>query len=283
MPGYHHVEEVMGMAVSIDVHDDVAGAPGLDELLGWLHHVDASFSPYREDSEITRLARGSLTADDAADEVIAVLRRCEEFRAETDGVFDVFAVPAPNGTTLDPSGYVKGWAIERAAGLLGDHGLANFCINAGGDVVVRGQPLPDPVWRVGVRDPDDQWGLAEVIECAGPLAVATSATYERGAHIVDPRTGEAVTDLASATVVGPDLGVTDAYATTLFVLGLDGLAWIDQREGYEALVIDHDGRLAATAGFTGRRIGALRLTPEHGVPSAGPVRIDQNDLDPPTP
>lgn len=265
MAGYHHVEQVMGMAVSIDVHDDVDGQPGLQELLGWLHHVDQVFSPYREDSEITRLARGSVAVDEASEEVVAVLRRCEELRVASEGAFDVFAVPAPNGTTLDPSGFVKGWSVELGVRLLEGHGVAHFCINAGGDVAVRGRPLPDPFWQIGIRHPDDRWGLAEVVECAGSLAVATSATYERGAHIVDPRTGKAVTDLASATVVGPDLGEADAYATTVFVLGLDGLAWIEGRRGYEALVIDHEGRLAATSGFNGRRIRSRQPTTDRDL------------------
>ena len=122
MAGFHHVEQVMGMAVSIDVHDDVDGQPGLHELVGWLHHVDQVFSTYREDSEITRLARGLVTADEASEEVVTVLRRCEELRVASEGVFDVFAVPAPNGTTLDPSGFVKGWSVELGARVLESQG-----------------------------------------------------------------------------------------------------------------------------------------------------------------
>ena len=67
-----------------------------------------------------------------------------------------------------------------------------------------------------------------VLDVVGPAAVATSATYERGAHIVDPRTGQPTTDLASVTVVGPDLTIVDAFATAIFVMGLPGLQWLDQ-------------------------------------------------------
>lgn len=249
MPGYHHVEQVMGTAVSIDVHDAVAGRPGLDDVVTWLHHVDQTFSTYLDHSEITRLARGELALADASDEVVVVLDRCEQLRSETGGVFDAFAVPAPNGTMLDPSGLVKGWSIEEAAHLLEMHGLANFCINAGGDVTVRGRPVPDPKWRIGIRDPEDPLRLAALVETCGPLAVATSATYERGAHIIDPRTAQPTTAIASATVVGPNLAQADAYATVLFVMGADGPDWLSHLDGYEGMIIDHDGRKTTSPGF----------------------------------
>lgn len=253
MPGYHHIEHVMGMAVSIDVHDDVVARPGLREVITWLHHVDQTFSTYVDTSEITRLGRDELALADASDEVVAILDRCEHLRAATGGVFDAFAVPAPNGTMLDPSGVVKGWSIEEAAHLLEKHGLANFCINAGGDVTVRGRPRPDPTWRIGIRHPDDPARLAAVVEASGPLAVATSATYERGPHIIDPRTGLPTTEIASATVVGPDLTLADAYATVLFILATDGLAWLDGIDGYEGMIIDQDGQVSTSPGFpTGR-------------------------------
>ncbi len=253
MTGYHHVEDVMGMAVSIDVHDDVSDRPGLPEVLAWLHHVDETFSPYLHDSPISRLGRGEVGLDDlppaVAAEVREVLLACEDLRQVTDGAFDAFAVPAPNGTTLDPSGYVKGWSVERAAGLLEEHGLRDFCINAGGDIAIRGAPRPDPRWRVGIRHPDDALQVAAVLELHGPVGVATSATYERGAHIVDPRTGQATTDVASVTIVGPDLAVADAWATAVFVLGVPGLDRLADRPGYDGLVLDHDGTQHVTAGF----------------------------------
>ncbi len=248
-PGYHHVEEVMGTTVSIDVRDRVDGTPGLAEVVDWLHHVDRTFSTYREDSPITRLGRGELTLDEVGDEIADVLLECERLRLDSDGAFDAFSVPAPNGTSLDPSGYVKGWSIERAAHLLEAHGLRDFCINAGGDVVLRGTPSDGEDWRIGIRHPERADALAAVVAARGPVAIATSATYERGAHIVDPRAGHATTHVSAATVIGPDLTLADAYATTLFVLGVDGLDWLATHHGYDGLVITHDGAGHTTAGF----------------------------------
>ena len=267
MPGYHHVEHVMGMAISIDVHDEVTGAPGLDSVVTWLHHVDRTFSTYRDDSTISRLGRGEIDVRDVTDEARDVLLRCEDLRRVTAGAFDAFVVPAPNGTMLDPSGYVKGWAIERAALLLESCGLRHFAINAGGDVALRGKPIPDPTWQVGIRDPGDPSRVCAVLPLNGPCGIATSGSYERGAHIIDPRTGGPTADVASVTVVGPDLGVADAYATAVFVMGVGGLAWLALRPGYDGLVISHDGQLHASPRFRAHlgRVTSPRLqASEHG-------------------
>jgi FAD:protein FMN transferase len=248
--GRHHVEQVMGMAVSIDIRDPDCPVAAVDEVVEWLHHVDDTFSTHKLDSPISAMGRGELTLPDASEEIREVLRLCERMRLETDGAFDIFEVPAPNGTRLDPSGLVKGWAIERAAELLESHGSANFCVNAGGDIALRGHPTGTTPWRVGIRHPGRPDALALVIEAEDRLAVATSATYERGAHIFDPRTGQPTTGLASATVVGPDLTIADSYATAVFVMGLDALEWIENRPGYDAYIITHDDETAWSSGFS---------------------------------
>ncbi len=247
--GLHHVEQVMGMAVSVDIRDVGASSSAVDAVVEWLHHVDDTFSTYKLESPISALGRGDLSFDSLSEEVRDVLRLCEQLRVETDGIFDAFAVPAPNGTTLDPSGLVKGWSIEQAATILEQHGCHNFCINAGGDIALRGVPEVGQSWLIGIRHPDDANALAAVVEGSGRLAIATSASYERGAHIIDPRTGMPTTDLASATVVGPDLTWADGYATTIYVMGLDGLEWIEQRHGYEAYLISRDNTTHWTSGF----------------------------------
>lgn len=247
----HHVEFVMGTAVSFDVRD-AAGADGLAEAVAWLHHVDENFSVYRADSIVSRLGRGDLTLDDldALDpDVTEVLLACERLNEESGGAFDAFAVPAANGTTLDPSGFVKGWALERAARILDAYGHTDFTINGGGDIVIRGESAPGEAWRVGIRHPGERDQIAMVLTARGPAGIATSATYERGAHILDPRTGAPTTELASVTVVGPDLTWADAFATTVFVLGIGGLEWLAGHPGFDAMVITHDDRVIRTPLF----------------------------------
>jgi FAD:protein FMN transferase len=235
------VQIVMGMPVSIEVRDDIPQRR-VDEAFDWLRFVDALFSTYRAESEISRMSRGSLEATSAHRYVRDVLARCDELRAATDGFFDIRATGR-----LDPSGFVKGWAIDRAAELLEDAGAGRFCINAGGDVLVRG----DEAWRVGIQHPLARRRLAGVVAIADG-AVATSGAYERGPHIVDPRSGRPATGLLSVTVVGPELGIADAYATAAFAMGAKGPEWTTSLDGYDAMSITQDDRVLATQWFLAR-------------------------------
>ena len=184
-------------------------------------------------------------------------------------------MPAPNGTTLDPSGVVKGWSIERAAHILEAHGHTDFAINAGGDIAIRGHAAPDTPWTVGIRHPDDRDALAMVLDVVGPAAVATSATYERGAHIIDPRTGQPTTELASVTVIGPDLTLVDAYATAVFVMGLQASNGSPGHPGYDAMAITHDARVHSTPGFAAWRRPVGRTAGPLNAAHASRDRADQ--------
>jgi thiamine biosynthesis lipoprotein len=245
----HHVEHVMGMAISFDIREPLPARGAVDEAVRMLHRVDTVFSTYQPDSQINRLGRGEIRLAEVDDDVRFVLGRCIELNAITDGAFDAFDLIERNGSTLDPSGFVKGWAIERAAAVLEAAGAVNLCINAGGDILLRGAPGPSATWRVGIRHPDEPDQLATTLELCGPHAVATSATYERGAHIIYPALRQATTELASATVIGPDLSVADAYATAVFVMGLTGLDWIEGQAGYDAYLITHDGHTHWSSDF----------------------------------
>src|SRR3954447_19191059 len=204
----------MGMPIGIDLRDpaDV----DVEVAFDWLREVDAVFSTYRDDSDISRLDRGELTVADCHPEVDAVLTRCLALERMTRGYFSV----RPAGR-LDPSGLVKGWAVAGAADRLAAAGAENFCINAGGDIVAHGRAATDRPWRIGIRHPDELDRLAAVVAVEG-LAVATSGEYEQREHIVDPHTGRPPTGLLSVTVVGPDLAKADAYATAAYAMGADG-------------------------------------------------------------
>jgi thiamine biosynthesis lipoprotein len=241
------VRHIMGMPIGIDVREP-AGID-VEPAFAWLREVDATFSTYRDDSEISRLDRGELMLADCRPEVDAVLTACMALERETGGAFSVRATGR-----LDPSGYVKGWAVAVAAERLAAAGARSFCINAGGDVVARGRPAPGRLWRVGIRHPDDTGQLAAVL-AVEDLAVATSGEYERGAHIVDPRTGRPPSGLLSVTVVGPDLARADAYATAAFAMGADGPAWTATLAGYDAMSITSDRQVLTTPGFARHRAG----------------------------
>jgi thiamine biosynthesis lipoprotein len=240
------VRHIMGIPIGIDARDP----DGIDVEVAfdWLREVDAIFSTYREDSDISRLDRGELMLADCRPEVDEVLTRCVILSRATGGYFSVRA-----GGRLDPSGLVKGWAVAGAAERLAAAGAKNFCINAGGDIVVRGRPGPDRRWRIGIRHPEDLEQVAGVVALED-LAVATSGEYEQGGHIVDPHTGRGPTGLLSVTVVGPDLGTADAYATAAFAMGADGPGWTATLTGYDAMCVTSDHRVLETPGFARHRV-----------------------------
>jgi thiamine biosynthesis lipoprotein len=236
-----HAEPVMGTVVSFDVPDWVG--PTLAEAVRWLHWVDATFSPYRDDSDVSRFGRGSLELADCAPELAEVIAACADVSARSDGYFT-----ARPGGRFDPSGYVKGWAIERAAAMLTESGSAEHSVNGGGDIQCVGDHGPGQPWRVGIADPLRPGALALVV-AGRDFAVATSGVAERGPHIINPHTGQPATALASVTVVGTRLAAVDAYATAAFAMGPQARDWVESLDGYEAFAIAPDGAAWQTTGF----------------------------------
>jgi FAD:protein FMN transferase len=242
------VRHIMGMPIAIELADADDIDIDVEPAFAWLRTVDATFSTYREESEINRLDRGELDIAECRPEVDEVLTRCLALERATGGFFSVRAAGR-----LDPSAFVKGWAVDGAARRLEAAGAKRFCVNAGGDVIARMRPEPDRRWRVGIRHPEERERVAAVLEVED-LAVATSGEYERGAHIVDPHTGAPPSGLLSVTVVGPDLATADAYATAAFAMGADGPAWTASLDGYDALCITSDRRVLSTPGFARHRV-----------------------------
>jgi FAD:protein FMN transferase len=267
-PGVVHQEAVMGTVVTFDV---VTPAPAveIEAALGqaeaWLHWVDETFSTYTPESEVCRFDRGELEVGQCSQELRHVLALCHRFSEETGGFFDAWA-----GGRFDPSGVVKGWSIEQASFLLSEAGLTDHLVDVGGDVRLRGTPACGSRWHVGVRHPLQPGAYCAALS-VGEGAVATSGTYERGQHVLNPFTGRPATELVSATVVGPDLTVADAYATAALAMGAQAPAWLDRLTGYEALVIGPDGRGWSTRGWPALAAESVSrvTTPGSRPPSPG--------------
>ncbi|WP_371483350.1 FAD:protein FMN transferase [Kitasatospora sp. NBC_00315] len=238
-----HAEPAMGTVFSFAVRD--AAPADLAPALAELHRLDRIFSTYRPQSDISRLARGELTGAQCDPLVAEALDHCAVVERETDGYFSVYA-----GGSLDPSGWVKGWAIERASRLLTAAGFPHHSVTGGGDVQTAGEPAPGRPWRIGVADPAAPGELAAVVEGHGPFAVAGSGTAERGPHITDPHTGRPPVGALSLTLTGRHIALTDALATAAFAMGpAAALHWAEKRPGIEALVILTDGTRLGTSGL----------------------------------
>jgi FAD:protein FMN transferase len=238
-----HVEHCMGTVFTIDIRDAGRWDDAIVEVVTWLHRVDAVFSTYQDDSDISRMRRHELGLAEADPDVAVVLELCAEVERESDGYFTAFY-----GTDLDPTGLVKGWAVERASHLLRAHGSHNHAVNGGGDIQLAGQAAPDRDWAIGISDPHDAGRILARVS-GHDVAVATSGTAERGPHIINPHNDAPAHGLASVTVVGPSLTRVDAYATAAFAMGPGALHWVDSMPDHEALVVFPDGTPMSTRGF----------------------------------
>jgi thiamine biosynthesis lipoprotein len=241
----------MGTIVTIDVWTarDVTAAEieeiyrQLNQARAVLSRADDVFSTWQPESAISRLRAREITLAEAPAEVADVLRRCAAARELSGGWFDPWAMPGG----VDPTGYVKGWAAQRALAAFTDPSICGAMVNAAGDIASFGDTGGGGPFRVGICDPVAPRRLAEVVSLTG--AIATSGSYERGSHLIDPHSGRPAVRVGSASVTGPDLGLADALATALAVAGEPGLAFVEPLDGYEALIIGLDGSRRLTEHF----------------------------------
>jgi thiamine biosynthesis lipoprotein len=271
----------MGTVISLTVPTDAHKAPqaAADELEAatavverLFTDLDSIFSLYRPDSEASRLVRGELALPEASAEMRARYEEAAEWRLLTEGAF---TAERPDGA-LDLSGIVKGHAIREAGMSLLALGMANWCLNAGGDVLVSGSPNPgtDVPWRAGIVEPADRRTLLAGFPLGGtalgsppqslspsglaPLggmtadggtraALATSGSAERGDHIWSVTAGAA--EFRQVSVAAADVVTADVLATAIVAGGVPMLNRATAMWDIEALAVRANGELLATGGF----------------------------------
>ncbi len=234
---------LMGMPITLQVDDADATQDDLDHVFAYFQYVDETFSPYRSASEVSRLNCGELSPEDYSADLREVLALAEQTKRETDGYFDIM-----RGSVCDPSGVVKGWAIQRAAELLRARGRTNYYIDAGGDIAVAGLHDGAP-WRVGIRNPFNRQQIVKAL-AVSDCGVATSGTAIRGQHIYNPFEPETpLLDIVSLTVIGPNVCEADRFATGAFAMGREGIRFIERLPEFEGYMIDAQGVATYTSGF----------------------------------
>jgi thiamine biosynthesis lipoprotein len=232
---------VWGTIVDVDISSSLVSEDGLNQgmqqVIDFCEQVDADFSTYIDTSWVTRLRTNQIEITSCPPSVQEVWQLCLQAKYLTDGAFDPWAVEGG----FDPSGLVKGWAADKCADLLVSLGIEHVQVNAAGDLSLRGGFYDGSVkpWRIGVVNPQNREEVVETFEISDG-AIATSGTYERGAHIYDPLNGLIAIGAKSATVTGPLGWLCDALATALMVAGEDGDKYFAQPEleGYEVFVVD---------------------------------------------
>ena len=241
--------DVWGTILFIEVASTKVGLEeleaGLAEVTDYVKVVDQEFSTYKPDSQVSKIRRGELKIQDASAQMQEVWHLCEVARDLTDGSFNPWVVKGG----YDPSGYVKGWAADKCVAILKARGAENIQVNAAGDLSLAGGFENGKPWSIGVRSPENRFEVVKVFEIFDG-AIATSGTYEIGAHIKDPHTGLIAIGARSATVLGPDGGLADALATSLVVAGQDGAAIFSKPElaDYRVWVIPRNEDIAWSIG-----------------------------------
>jgi thiamine biosynthesis lipoprotein len=250
-PVWRDVVHLMGLPVSIALRGGQAGTAAAQvawrRVVAELQAVDAVFSTYREDSVVSRLDRGELSVADlgrldvaVAADVREVLQLGAAAREQSQGAFDVRRVRGDGTKHLDPSGVVKGWAVQRVARHLRALEDTDFCLSAGGDLVAEVVDPDRPAWNIGIESPTSRGELVATVQVRLG-AVATSGSAHRGTHIVDARTGRVPDRVAQVTVVADNLTWADIDATAAFAVGPDASNWLSGRPGRSGLVIWSDG------------------------------------------
>ena len=264
------VVQLMGMPISLALRGrhawSAAGDQAWGEVVAELRTVDACFSTYRDDSVINRLDRGEIELADCPPEVREVLALGREAEQQSDGAFSI-RLPRPGAAParrrLDPSGVVKGWAVERAARRLTALDDTDSCLSAGGDLVCRVADPARPAWQIGIEHPHDPHRLIATVPVRHG-AVATSGTVHRGSHLLDARTGRPAAGAASVTVIGSSLTWADIDATAAFALGRGAADWLATRPVRGGLVVWTDGSTTTFRGTAGAPSNGPRSAPPEG-------------------
>jgi thiamine biosynthesis lipoprotein len=217
----------MGMPISIDI-PDCSDTSVFELAFERLRQIDERFSTYKPDSEVSQYAVSQIDDKRISSELKQVIKACRHAEAETDGYFSAWAAGE-----FDPSGYVKGWAVAEAGKTIENSGYKTYCIGAGGDILARGNQN----WSIGIQDPRDKFKILNTLSISNG-AVCTSGSYERGAHIINPKTRKPAKELLSVTITGPDIIQADILATAVFAAGkAEGLKLLKRQEGYQAIIV----------------------------------------------
>ena len=235
----------MGMPVIVEAADEFAAPEDLEKVFSYFNYVDETFSTYKPDSEISKINKGLIKPESAGKDTREVFVLSEQTKQLTGGYFNIVT---PQGS-FDPSGLVKGWAIYNAAKILEGSQYKNFYVEAGGDIQTFGHNHEGKNWSVGIKNPFDQSQIVKVVYLFGQ-GIATSGTYIRGQHIYNPhKPGFAISDIASLTVIGPNVYEADRFATAAFAMGKQGINFIESLQDLEGYMIDKDGIATITSGF----------------------------------
>lgn len=234
----------MGMNAILEVCDPTAHREDIDAVLEYFNAIDARFSTYIPMSEVEKMNAKKVSKDNYSNLMQEILALCEKTKKETDGYFDCYY-----NAKFDPSGLIKGYAIWKGAQMLKEKKYQNIFCEIAGDIQVYGKNKKGTYWSIGITNP---FAIDQIIEVVNvtDCGIATSGNYQRGYHIYNPHTHSYADEIASVSVIGPNVFDADRFATAAFAMGMKGLSFIESSPGFEAYVVTKDKRSYMTSGFT---------------------------------
>ncbi|MHA7223284.1 FAD:protein FMN transferase [Arthrobacter sp. RHLT1-20] len=248
----------MGTVISLAFPAGACGTPRdggeilLDEATAAVEHLfsrlDRTFSLYRPESEASWLAGRDITLRESSAEMRARFADAAGWRLLTEGAF---TPERPDGVP-DLSGIIKGYAMRQSGAALLALGFGDWCLNAGGDVLVNGSPVPGSggPWQAGIVDPQDRMMLVSGFELGGGgrfAALATSGSAERGDHIWTAGPGRS--EFRQVSVAAADIVTADVLATAIVAGGRPMLDRATDGWDVEVLAVIGSGKLLGTPGF----------------------------------
>jgi len=237
------VFESMGTVVTV-VSTLPVGASTADAIHDAFRELDERFSLYRHDSEASCIGRDRSLIRSASEPYRDMYWDAVAWLSSTGGAFTPHR---PDGV-VDLSGVVKARAIEASGDILVADGHLDWCLNAGGDVLVSGTQASGEPWTVGIVDPDDRSRLWTQIDThPGRMAVATSGIQERGEHVWRMASD---TTFTQVTVAAADIETADVLATAILSGGIETLQLVQKAYDIDVLAQASDGVVWASPVFS---------------------------------
>ncbi|MDO8462484.1 MAG: FAD:protein FMN transferase [Deltaproteobacteria bacterium] len=243
----------------------------MEEAFDEERRLEKQLSEFQPESELNRLHRqAGKGATSVGADLIRLLLLSQKVSELTQGAFDITFASKDRSTSyrdieidsaenkvtlkkkrtwLGVSGIAKGYIIDRMIDVLHRRNFPNALVNGGGDLRATGVDLQG-AWKIGIQDPGAPRGEKVCNLRLSNLAVSTSGAYERGPHIVNPKTKEPVHYWRSVSVFAEEAGFADGLATGGFVMGPAAITTLSQIQGIGAVLIDSQGKVTTLGAIT---------------------------------
>lgn len=221
--------------ISLSVTDKEKGEEIIEslseQLLAELNRIEREYSPFKKDSLVNQFRQGDFSLLEINKEFQEIYTIVTTAKTATNGAFDPY-----HHQEYDPTGFVKGWAIERCFNLflkplLEADWVDGVALNGGGDMQFASRPFTDHEWNIAIENPKQTKEILQKVSMKNGT-IASSGYSKRGHHII----GNDST-LEQVSVFGEKLGFTDLWATALLSSDADNRSYLISHYNLSALLV----------------------------------------------